>query len=112
MSPVLERFDAAALVGEARRNFEDLVLVARHYVLTLKTLQSQREEDKAALVSFRARHKTLLSQNWWVQWNKGEFWLWNPTKEKFDYENSAITSWIDKWERTRSAEVKFKGPAK
>ena len=109
---VLERFDAAALVGEARRNFEDLVLVARHYVLTLKTLQSQREEDKAALVSFRARHKTLLSQNWWVQWNKGEFWLWNPTKEKFDYENSAITSWIDKWERTRSAEVKFKGPAK
>ena len=95
---VLESFDGTGLEGEAKRKFDDLKLCARHYVMTLETLLSQSEEDKARLIAFRAQHKTLFSQNWWTQWNKGEYWLWNGSKEKADYENSAITTWMDDWE--------------
>ena len=95
---VLESFDGAGLEGEAKRKFEDLKLCAQHYVMTLETLLSRSEADKARLIAFRAQHKTLFSQNWWTQWNKGEFWLWNDSKEKADYENAAITTWADDWE--------------
>ena len=95
---VLEAFDGTVLAGAAKRKFDDLKLCARHYVMTLETLLSKGEEDKARLIAFRAQHKTLFSQNWWTQWKKGEYWLWDGSKEKADYENSAITTWMDDWE--------------
>lgn len=103
---VLEEFDGKGLEGKAKQKFEDLKLCARHYVMTLETLLSGSAEDKAKLVAFRAKHKTLFSQNWWTTWNKGEYWLWNDTKEKADYENAAITTWMDDWEQSHGKEIK------
>jgi hypothetical protein len=102
---LLEKFDSSSLSGEAKENFEDLKVRARHYIITKRAHDTDSDADKKALTDFRIAHKLKLGTAWGSHLKKGEFWLWNKDPGKMQYESSGSMLFVEKYENSKAIDL-------
>ena len=102
---LLEKFDASALSGAAKENFDALKVNARHYIVTKRAHDTDTDADKKALIEFRIANKSMLGTAWRSYWSKGEFWLWNKDPGKMKYEQSGSIKFVEEYENSKAIDI-------